>query len=433
MLIQAPAAECESVARELQVMLNMQIDEFEKKVIVHTQNSRGLDEIEDLSEVRYIIGDLMVERGWNCPEAYVLLSTKDSVSKAKGIQLLGRVIRIPHAHRFDESFDYFNKGYVYVAGKHSIEESCRNFGANELPCLPPPREVIQIEKNEDLLVPNIITFRDELDKDIEDRDLIPISENLCDEIESLRQRCMETKPEIRKGVLDLDQLSLTRNPSEVVEAEWNVEQTKKILISSLTSHVPRNYANLVITKYQIRMRQCGGLGHIAQFAKEMAKLIRESQRIRRISSNLDYVYEVYVWPSHKLVLAQPIPYQFSRSLYPKMQLNQEESRFATYLNKICAENSWFWVRNDPSNVKLFRGHAPDFIVFSRSKYVFIEFKGKHLLNNDDSIRKNRVGQSAAAYFMVYEENDTGRFLQKGFEGETDDEFDDRLISLKLHD
>ncbi len=429
MLIQAPASECEAVARELQAMLRMSKEEFENKVIVHTQNSRGLDEIEDLSEVRFIVGDLMVERGWNCPEAYVLLSTKDSVSKAKGIQLLGRVIRLPKAQRFDESFDHFNRGYVYIAGRHSIEESCRNFGANELPCLPPPREVIQVEKRENIIVPNILTFRDDLDKDIEDRDLIPTSESLCDELEFLRQRCIETKPEIRRGILDLDQLSLTRNPSEIVESEWNVEQTKRTLISALTSHIPRNYANLVITKYQIRMRSNGGLGHIAQFAKEMASLVRESQRVRRIASGLVYVHEIYQWPPHKLVLAQPVPYNFTRALYPKMQLNQEESRFATFLNQLCNEMETFWARNDPSNVKLFRGHAPDFIVFNKDKYVFIEFKGKHLLKTEDSIRKNRVGQASAAYFMVYEESDTGKFLQKGFDDERSDEFDSRMLKM----
>jgi hypothetical protein len=431
MLIQAPAADCEAVARELQAMLKMPNVEFEKKVIVHTQNSRGLDEIEDLSDVRFIIGDLMVERGWNCPEAYVLLSTKDSVSRAKGIQLLGRVIRLPMAQRFDDAFDYFNKGYIYIAGKHSIEESCRNFGSNELPCLPPPREVVQIERREDIFIPNIITFKDELDKDIEDRDLIPVSESLCEELDFLRQRCVDSKPEIRRGVLDLDQLALTRNPSEIVESEWNVEQTKRTLIHALTSHIPRNYANLVITKYQIKMRSQGGLGHIAQFAKEMAKLVRESQRVRRIASTLEYVHEVYQWPPHKLVSAQPAPYKYSRAVYPKMQLNQEESRFATFLNQNCEENNWFWIRNDPSNVKLFRSHAPDFIVFNKSKYAFIEYKGKYLLKTEDSIRKNRVGQAASAYFMVYEETDTGRFLQKGFDDERSDEFDKRMLLMAL--
>ena len=105
-LIQAPASSCEAMAKELQLILNLSDEEFRRQIIVHTQNSRGLDEIEDMSEVKYIIGDLMLERGWNCPEAYVLLSTKESVSQAKGIQLLGRVIRLPQTRRFEDDSTY---------------------------------------------------------------------------------------------------------------------------------------------------------------------------------------------------------------------------------------------------------------------------------------------------------------------------------------
>ncbi len=61
MLIQAPARECENVAVELKKELKLTNDEFNKQVIVHTQNSRGLEEVEDLNDVRFIIGDLMVE------------------------------------------------------------------------------------------------------------------------------------------------------------------------------------------------------------------------------------------------------------------------------------------------------------------------------------------------------------------------------------
>jgi hypothetical protein len=336
---------------------------------------------------------------------------------------------MPNAQRFDDAFEQLNKGYVYIAGKHSIEESCRNFGTNELITLPPPIEVIQVEKRGDCQIPNILTFRDELEKDIH---LIPINDDLLDELDLFRKRCIETKPEIRRGALNLNKLALTRNPSESVESEWNLEQTKRTLINALTAHFPRNYANLIVAEYQEKMRTFGGLGNIARFAKEMAKLIRESQRFRRFASSLEFVYEVYQWPPHKLVNAHPAPYQFSRAIYPKMQLNQEEARFAaSFLNQACEKNDWFWIRNSPSNIKLFRGHAPDFIVFNKTKYVFIEFKGKHLLNTQDSVRKNQVGQAASAYFMVYEETDTGRFLQKGLDEEKSDEFDERMLLIAL--
>ncbi|HYX38967.1 MAG TPA: hypothetical protein VE954_38175 [Oligoflexus sp.] len=73
-------------------------------------------------------------------------------------------------------------------------------------------------------------------------------------------------------------------------------------------------------------------------------------------------------------------------------------------------------------MKLFRGHYPDFIVFSTENYVFVEYKGRHLLDTPDSIRKNTIGQLAAAYFMVYIKEDRQGFIQKGWAGEQDSEF-----------
>jgi len=434
MLIQAPARECENVAVELKKELGLSNDEFQKQVIVHTQNSRGLEDVEDMSEIRYIVGDLMVERGWNCPEAYVLLSTKESVSVAKGIQLLGRVIRMPKCTPFDERFEMFNTAYVYIAGKHAIEESCRNFTGGGVIQLPPPREVMQIEKRNDIKVPSIITYIDELDKDPEDRDLIQVTENICSVLESIRTICEKSLPSISGGRLSLveGRGAVSRSPVEIIEAEWNVERTKKLLIDSLCKHLPRNYANIVAVIYQSEMKSKGGLGSTSPYIKEMAEKIKESTAIRKIAETLEYVYKPYEWPPHKLVIAHPLPTLFKRSLYPKQQLNNEEREFAHFLDEFCEKHSYHWTRNDTSDVKLFRGHYPDFILFSEDNYVFIEFKGKHLLDTPDSIRKNTIGQTAAAYFMVYINSDRQCFIQKGWAGEADTDFGeiDLLTAIK---
>jgi len=422
MLIQAPARECENVAIELKKELKMTNEEFNKQVIVHTQNSRGLEEVEDLNDVRFIIGDLMVERGWNCPEAYVLLSTKDSVSVAKGIQLLGRVIRLPKCEPFDEQFSMFNSAYVYIAGKHAIEESCRNFTGDGVIELPPPREVIQVAKRDSIHVPAIITYVDELDKDPEDRDLIPITETICDVLDEIRKECEKTAPTVTGGTLKLIEGAVSRSPVEVVEKEWNIEQSKKLLIDSLCRHLPRNYSNIVAVMFQIRMKPAGGLSAISPHIKEMSGKIKDSTAIRKISETLDYIFRPYEWPPHKLVIAQPLPTQFKRSLYPKIQLNNEEREFAHFVDEFCEKHNFNWTRNETSDVKLFRGHYPDFIVFSDTNYVFVEFKGKHLLDTPDSIRKNTIGQMAAAYFMVYINEDHQTFMQKGWAGEQDTEF-----------
>ncbi|HFL3328832.1 TPA: DEAD/DEAH box helicase, partial [Legionella pneumophila] len=419
MLIQAPAKDCEDMARELNSFLKLDDHDFQEQVIIHTQNSRGLDEIEDIAYVRYIVGDLMIERGWNCPEAYVLLSTKESVSKSKGIQLLGRVIRLPKSKPFDDEFDELNKGYVYISGKHSIEESCKNF-INELPVLAPPKEILQIEIRKDIAIPPIKTFTDRLEMDIEDERLRETSELICDSIEELYKKCEEQLPSIRQGTLNLDEeVSVNSQINKIIEVEWNIEMVKRTLIDALSAHIPRNYANLIITKYQIRLKEIGGLSKIAPSAKYLSKMIRESRNIRDISTKLSYMYEEYIWPPFKLIMAYPHPHEFKNSLYPKVQLNNEELDLAKFIDKICAENDFKWVRNDMSNIKLFKGHYPDFIVFNKSKFVFIEFKGQHLLFSIDTRYKNLKGQMTAPYLLVYLEKDTGEFMVKGRDGEVD--------------
>lgn len=421
MLVQAPARECEGVARELQKELNLPKELAQKYIVVHTQDSRGLEEMEDISEVRYVIGDLMVERGWNCPEAYVLLSTKDSVSVAKGIQLLGRVIRMPKTEPFDERFDMFNTAYVYIAGKHAIEDSCRNFTGDGVTQLPPPKEVVQVERRTDIAIPKIITFVDELDKDVEDRDLFPITEQICEVMEGLRIKCHKSQPSLSEGVFRIKEGAVQASVSVQLNSEWNLEQTKKILIDALAKHYPRNYANLVATRYQIQIRSIGGLNLVAPYAKQLAQEIRDSATLRKIAQGLEYVYKSYDFPTHKLVIAQPLPLHFEQCVYPKVQLNNEERLFASWLDEVAAKNDLYWVRNEVSDVKFFRGHAPDFILFNASTYVFFEFKGSHLLDTADTTRKNTVGQMAGDYFMVYLAEDKERFIQKGWAGEKDQE------------
>ncbi|MDX1836041.1 DEAD/DEAH box helicase [Legionella taurinensis] len=431
MLIQAPAKDCEDMARELNSFLKLDEHDFLKQVIVHTQNSRGLDEIEDITHVRYIVGDLMIERGWNCPEAYVLLSTKESVSKSKGIQLLGRVIRLPKSKPFDDEFDELNKGYVYISGKHSIEESCKNF-IDELPVLAPPKEILQIEICKDIEIPPIKTFTDRLEIDIEDERLRETSELICDSIEELYIKCEEQLPSIRQGKLNLDEaISINSQISKIIEVEWNIEMVKRSLIDALSAHIPRNYAGLIITKYQIRLKETGGLNKIAPAAKFLSKMIRESRNIRDISSKLPYIYEDYIWPPFKLIMAYPHPHEFKRSLYPKVQLNNEELDLAKCIDNICTENNLNWIRNDKSNVRLFKGHYPDFIVFNKSNFVFIEFKGQHLLFSIDTRYKNLKGQMTASYLLVYLEKDTGKFMVKGRDGEVDQPFSELLIRISL--
>jgi hypothetical protein len=372
---------------------------------------------------------MMIERGWNCPEAYVLCSMRQSVSEARGIQLLGRVVRRPQCERFDERFEDFNQAYVYVSGRHAIEAAARSFGGEEM-TLPPMPEVIQVDIRPDVVVPPMLTFVDQLDKEPEDADLISVTETVCELLDSILAQCKTSTPTIRSGRLDLSKRAVRINPIEDVEASWDFEQTKKLFVDALCKHFPRNYSQLAVTQFQIMKKPSGGLIALAPFAKEATDKIRASDELRRLSEGLQYVERPYEWPPHKLVIAQPRPFEFERCLYPKVHLNNEEVHVARKVDEYCGKFGIHWVRNDRTDVKLFRGHYPDFIIFGRDRYVFVESKGKHLLNTTDSMRKNRVGQSAAAYYMLYINDDNGRIMVRGLDGRADSEFTEN--TLRIH-
>lgn len=424
MLIQTKASEAENVARELKQLTNLSDKEFKEQVVVHIQESRGLDEIENLDKVKFIIGDMMVERGWNCPEAYVLLSTKDSLSRSKGIQLMGRVIRLPKCEPFDEIFDAFNSAYVYVSGKHSIEQSCEDFGEEGI-ALPPPKEVIQVDKRKEIIVPPLRTFKNQFVEDIEGESFYEITEKICAILENFKKDSISNKPSIAHGELNLNEKGYSSKIEEI-ETEWDREQAKKLLIDSLAKHVPRNYANLVVVNFQIKHK----LSELAPIAKVLAKKIEDTTLIRKIIQNCKFVYEVYQWPPHKLIVSSPNPLICERSLYPKVQLNSEEKEFAKFIDEVSKQYNFWWVRNDPSDIRIFKGHYPDFIVFNDEEAIYVEFKGKHLINSKDSQKKIVEGNSRP-YLMVYLGEDKKTLMVKNLNHENDEKLlPEHFIQLK---
>lgn len=69
-------------------------------------------------------------------------------------------------------------------------------------------------------------------------------------------------------------------------------------------------------------------------------------------------------------------------------MNEEEKEFAGILNEYCKNNNKYWIRNrERVDIRLPLGYYPDFIVFDENEYFMIKYKGKHLKDNKDSIRK----------------------------------------------
>ena len=79
----------------------------------------GLDLADSSCEVRYIITVQALREGWDCPFAYVLCSVAELRSSTAVEQILGRIMRLPKAHR--KQHEELNMSYAFAASRNFIE------------------------------------------------------------------------------------------------------------------------------------------------------------------------------------------------------------------------------------------------------------------------------------------------------------------------
>ncbi|HOI56619.1 MAG TPA: DEAD/DEAH box helicase family protein, partial [Phycisphaerae bacterium] len=101
------------------------LDDFkipEKQIAVATGGENDLEDVNVLGrdcEVRFIITVDKLREGWDCPFAYVLCSVANLTSRTAVEQVMGRVLRMPHAHR-KQNGD-LNHAYAFVTSQSFVE------------------------------------------------------------------------------------------------------------------------------------------------------------------------------------------------------------------------------------------------------------------------------------------------------------------------
>ena len=79
----------------------------------------GIDLFSKKCEVRYILTVNALAEGWDCSFAYVLVSVANLGAKVAVEQIIGRVIRMPNAHR--KSDEAMNRSYVFASSENFNE------------------------------------------------------------------------------------------------------------------------------------------------------------------------------------------------------------------------------------------------------------------------------------------------------------------------
>ncbi len=96
------------------------------------EKSSATDEltVHDLMEdkepaVRFIITKAALQEGWDCPFAYVLAVLDATTAPTALTQMIGRILRQPHAERFPESREELNKSHVFVRMGNVVDAVAR--------------------------------------------------------------------------------------------------------------------------------------------------------------------------------------------------------------------------------------------------------------------------------------------------------------------
>ena len=115
-LFQADAKNGEVPVDVLKTHLIEQLHVDEREIAIATGKQRELDGLNLFSPtcpIKYIITIEALKEGWDCSFAYVFCSVKDVRSSKDAEQLLGRVLRMPHAKR--RTSDALNRAYAHLA------------------------------------------------------------------------------------------------------------------------------------------------------------------------------------------------------------------------------------------------------------------------------------------------------------------------------
>ncbi|MDR0979021.1 MAG: DEAD/DEAH box helicase family protein [Lachnospiraceae bacterium] len=64
------------------------------------------------NEIRYMIFKTVVDTGWDCPRAHILVKFRDVQSTVSKIQTIGRILRTPEAKKYNN--EILDNGYIYT-------------------------------------------------------------------------------------------------------------------------------------------------------------------------------------------------------------------------------------------------------------------------------------------------------------------------------
>ena len=402
-----------------------------KKIAIKTgsiDELKGVNLYDRHCVIEFIITVKALEEGWDNSFAYIVVSAANVNSEISAKQLVGRVLRQHKQKKMND--DRLNQSYVFVASTKfeeilaSIKNEMKAMGYLES-MVRDGNTITEYQKNadvddHDIRIPCIaINDRGQIRRILTQIDLFGDNLLELDDIGTpnilkytYNQENSASIDINDKGLLIIDKKISDYFPRNYIEDELKRELIKNIIIKTsrddTIAHERKIFAENTVNK-ALENNSIIDLWEnssdfyrtvIEYFENKLADKTKE-QFMMLYKSRLFNIEKYYIFPESTLIYNDQTHYtHYKKHLYMGIpEMNSEERLVADELEK--SDTVWWWCRNkEVAGYFFLQGWKknkfyPDFIVRLKNKsksYVIIEYKGKHLQENVDTLYKNQLGE-----------------------------------------
>ena len=414
----------------------------ENEIAIKTSTQNDLDGVDLFSKsckIRYIITVNALAEGWDCSFAYILISVANIGSRIAVEQIIGRIMRMPFAKRKEQ--EELNRSYIFASARNFNEAAAEiisgleSHGYSKHDMINSAEDKKQYEfdverrVNEDFSPPILAYENEELSfEDLigEDFELSKQSANIDfkPHYDSDGKAIIDIKEDDKwvRGAQKVLKLTYTdKNFTKKELVQWLDKRLRftvldqndkvKFLEKALDSIKGHTVQDLSINRYLLLQKLDSTItGILIQHAKNsFYQAIREGKIKTRSFESFPKT----------ITLSDEIPEEFNKNYYQKIdKLNKEEKRFIERLDLDTLPNIKFWIRNrDRKDPFYLQGwypdkFYPDFIaVTDRDDILAIEWKGEHLIGNEDTTYKadlakewEKLGNGKLHFFLASNDN-----------------------------
>jgi type III restriction enzyme len=448
-------------------------------------NPENADLMSPLNRVRVIITKQALQEGWDCPFAYVLCALAASANLSAMTQLVGRILRQPHAEKtgieaLDECYvitHHANTGQVVDAIKKGLEEDGMADLVKEIRTTDGSsggRELRPVERRStfakrEIYLPRVLSVADGVVRQLDyEEDIlfaldwsgldvapfvnrIPLNAAGAERqmrrirlVEQGGQRIVDEAGESNHETLRFDLPYAVRMVSDIVPNPWWTRDLLGQVVDGLrgrgfTEAKLGEITGLLIEELRQwleaeRNRMAEALFRAEVHAGRIQFRLRSDGNNWKMPPHAE-TYEPAGSDQLQRANGEPLSKSLFAPIYKGDFSSQDERDIAVYLDADQALQ--WWHRNVARSHYALQGWRrekiyPDFIFAVQhesagSRVVVLEMKGQHLAGNDDTAYKQAVLQLMTAAYDIEQGERVGE-LELVMEGQTTVECDLVLMS-----